>query len=427
MDVDVTGPNIVLIVIDDMPKGMVDAMPYTAQVIRDLGVRFPNAIVTTPLCGPSRTSLLLGKPAHSHGMWLNGGVVGGHKILEPQEDNTIATALQDAGYSTAMFGKYMNGWNSHGIVPPGWDTFRAIKPFDGGDGAYYNYDLVGTGEREPHYNAVGDYSTDVIAAHASNWVAMEQSPLFLYFSPYGSHGPNNPAPRHKDTWPLEDLHPATNSSPLMRAPWQRGLPEVDEDKVQQLVRDQHEVLRSVDDAVAAIVLALGSRVENTLFVLAGDNGLMRGQHRLNGKNVPYQAASNVNLFMRYDGNYSPDSQDNDPITNADIAATILAEAGASLPGVEGTAYGDGGAGGVLLEGAALDGKPAWIAWRTKRYLYIDWGQGQAEELYDYQTDPYELANLAAAHTPPSILATLRDKARAAAGGHYPPGFTPFAP
>jgi arylsulfatase A-like enzyme len=425
-----TQPNIVLVVIDDMPKGMVDAMPYTAEVIRDLGVNFTTGCITTPLCGPSRTSLLLGRPAHSHGMWQNSGVVGGHKIIEPLEDQTITAALNNAGYSTALFGKYMNGWAKGGgaIVPPGWDTFRAFRPFDGGDGAYYNYDLIGTGEPEPHYHEVGDYSTDVIAAQASAWVALQQSPFFLYFAPYGSHGPTTPAPRHVDTWPLEPLNVAVNDSNAKRVLWTHSLPLVDETRVQELVRDQHEVLRSVDDAIAAIVLALGSRIDNTLFIITGDNGLMRGQHRMTGKNLPYQASHEVNMMMRWDAGISipAGSTIRNPLTNEDITATIAAAAGVNLPGCEGRSAFGNISGGVLLEGVNSDYQVPWIAWRTKRYLYIDWGAGQGEELYDYEQDPYELTNLAVGFAPPEV-SQFRAKARQATGGHYPPGFTPAVP
>jgi arylsulfatase A-like enzyme len=318
----------------------------------------------------------------------------------------------------------MNGWNKHRVVPPGWNTFRAIIPDNGGDGDYYNYKLVGTGPDAHYDDDVNDYSTDVIrdAAEAFITTTPASQPLFLYFSPYGAHGSFIPAPRHEDTWPLEDLPPSVNSDNSGRVPFMQALPLVDAAAAKEVIRKQHEVVMSIDDAVGGIVAALGDRAENTLFLFTGDNGLQRGDHRLNGKNVPYQSSLNVQMIMRWDGQVTQGTRELEPVTNEDLAATIVDAADTTLPGSEGQSLlGPITRPGVYIEGAAQDGVPAWIGWRTRRHLYINWGTGQGEELYDYDNDRWELTNLA-----PNASNTLTLRNRTLQAGHpYPPGFQPY--
>src|SRR5262249_2804914 len=65
-------PSIVLILTDDQPASMMDPLPTVrTDLIGDRGVTFPEATVTTPLCAPSRASILTGKYTHNHGVAIN--------------------------------------------------------------------------------------------------------------------------------------------------------------------------------------------------------------------------------------------------------------------------------------------------------------------------------------------------------------------
>jgi arylsulfatase A-like enzyme len=206
----------------------------------------------------------------------------------------------------------------------------------------------------------------------------------------------------------------------------QDLEKVDEVKVQETIRDQHETIMSVDDAVDAILTALGDRASNTLFIFSGDNGLQRGDHRLNGKNVPYQSALNVQMLMRWDGVIQPGSKDENPITNEDLPVTMAAAADTVLDGAKGTSALAplNTRPGVYIEGAAQEGAPGWIGWRTRRHMYCNFGEGQGEELYDYDDDKWELDNIAS--TAPKTLASLRNRTLSA-DHPLPPGFTPYKP
>ena len=65
--------------------------------------------------------------------------------------------------------------------------------------------------------------------------------------------------------------------------------------------------------------------------------------------------------------------------------------------------------------------PAYIGWRTKRYLFVEYSEGQGEEFYDYQEDPHELRNAIDDPSYATIIADCRQKARNQAQP-YPPGF-----
>src|SRR5687768_13562124 len=133
-----TRPNFVVVVTDDMRTADWDALPKTRALLEQHGTRFDNFFVTTSLCCPSRASLLTGQYVHNHGVTFD------WKQFDPNGlgDETIAWALDQAGYRTALIGKYLNGLPDEGNVPPGWDRFVA-----NGNGDYYNVVLNENGRR----------------------------------------------------------------------------------------------------------------------------------------------------------------------------------------------------------------------------------------------------------------------------------------
>lgn len=423
-------PNVLVIFIDDLPEGVIGSAPFILNHVRDLGTNYVNGIIPTPLCGPSRTSFLTGRATHNHGFWTNGGATGGWPKLDPFEASALPVVLQNGGYRTGMFGKYINGWNKNWTatreVPPGWDVFSAMIPDSGGDGDYYDYTVVGT-EPDDHWgHADRAYSTDVFAAKVVTFLEQTDpaTPFFAYFAPYGTHANYTPAPRHIDTYPLpgvEDLSPAFNSDNSQRAPWLRDLPLVDVDKVLKIYQKQHEVLMSIDEAVDAFFTAIGpDRITNTLVLVCGDNGLQRGEQRLMGKNIGYPGSLNVPFMARWDGHIAANDNFLDVVTGYDQTATIVDAAGLTMSGLDGFVLGTNNSG-RLVEGAADAGDPhnGWIGWMTRNWLYLNYGAGQGEELYKIICDKDAVANVALDY--PDKVAEFRDKTIIAADP-LPPGF-----
>src|SRR5262245_683441 len=110
-------PNILFILTDDQRWDSVGQthsptsapiMPRTLAEIADQGVTFDQAFMATPLCAPSRSSILRGSYAHRTGVYKNGGNNGGANDF-PDAD-ALATWLESAGYRTSLVGKYLNGY-----------------------------------------------------------------------------------------------------------------------------------------------------------------------------------------------------------------------------------------------------------------------------------------------------------------------------
>ena len=102
-------------------------MPKTRFVLGDKGMTFQNAFVSTPLCCPSRATIMRGQYAHNTGVWHIANPNGGWQTYRAKglERDNVATRLDAAGYATALFGKYLNGYSGTTNKPPGWDKWFA--------------------------------------------------------------------------------------------------------------------------------------------------------------------------------------------------------------------------------------------------------------------------------------------------------------
>jgi arylsulfatase A-like enzyme len=415
-------PNIVLILSDDQTLSEMGHMATVKAELTDKGMTFRNGFVVNPLCCPSRSSILTGKYSHSTDVYRNIPPHGGFQSFRPEDGSTIATWLQKAGYDTALIGKYLNGYLKASYVPPGWSTWDAFTKTQ-----YFKYALSERGRRVPFGIAPADYSTEVLGADAVTFIreAPADRPIFLYFAPKAPHTPAVPAPKYAHA--LDNLPPQRppnyNEPDVSDKPsWLRSLPPLTPAQVAEsdtFVRDQMETLLSVDDQVKSILaeLAATHRLSNTFIVYFSDNGLENGSHRLLNKQVPYEESIHVPLIIRYDPITRLHATVSDAFAlNVDFAPTFAEVAGITAPGAEGMSLIP------ILQGAPVawrtefviehmvetrkSGAPTFCAVRTARYKYIMYSGGD-EELYDLQTDPFELQNLAGAAPLAAVKAQLR--------------------
>ena len=128
-------PSIVVILTDDQPSQTLWAMPRTQRRSPHHGVKFTAFYDSVALCCPARSALLTGRYAHSTHVYGNAPPEGGAVTFRHRHDDlqTLAVWLHQAGYRTALFGKYLNGYRG-GYVPPGWDTFTTSARYWGGPG-----------------------------------------------------------------------------------------------------------------------------------------------------------------------------------------------------------------------------------------------------------------------------------------------------
>jgi arylsulfatase A-like enzyme len=166
-----------------------------------------------------------------------------------------------------------------------------------------------------------------------------------------------------------------------------------------------ESLQAVDRGVGRIVDALREDHElgRTLVVFTSDNGYLHGEHRVPfGKLLPYEPSIRVPLVIRGPG-LPADVRVGEPVSNQDLAPTILdaADASAGLPqdGLSLMPLARGGtvaARDLLIEGFYPFGqKVRFAAVRTDRWFYAEYSNDE-RELYDLATDPDELTNLSSA-------------------------------
>ncbi|MDQ4108858.1 MAG: sulfatase [Actinomycetota bacterium] len=398
-------PNIVLIVTDDQRYDTLHVMPEVQRLLVRRGMSLRRAIVTNPLCCPSRATILTGRYSHTTGVYTNGAPNGGWTVFQPSEPNTIATALQDVGYRTALIGKYLNGYGgATPYVPPGWDKWLAIH----GGGGYFNYSMYDHVRGLVNYGSrPSDYSTDVIRRHAVSFIlnAPEDRPLFMMVTPFAPHGFPIAAPRHDGdlaSAPVR-LSPAVNEADVSDKPAyiaSRGT--VSDGSVRTRTRNHWETLLAVDEMVSRIleVLAATGRAGNTLFIFTSDNGVANREHRWTGKQVPYEGSIRVPLVMRLPGVVPPNTVSVALVSNVDVAPTIADFAGASLPAdgvslrpmLAGTA--SSARSSVVLEHVeSIPAVPTYCGVRTQSFTFAHYATGE-EELYDLSKDPRQLQNVA---------------------------------
>lgn len=133
-----TPPNVVILLADDQRVADTWQWPTVENELYAKGVGFANAMVPTSACCPSRAAILTGNFSHTTGVWTNRPPLGGFPAFH--DESTLATWLDDAGYQTGLFGKYMNEYGigaSSRYVPPGWDAWAAFVHPPG----YYDYRL----------------------------------------------------------------------------------------------------------------------------------------------------------------------------------------------------------------------------------------------------------------------------------------------
>jgi arylsulfatase A-like enzyme len=383
------------------------------------GVRFRTAVTSTPLCGPSRATLLTGRYGHEHHVTDNHA-----SKLTPR--GTLGPRLKRAGYHTIMVGKYINALD---VAAPtrsdvrryaqGWKRFDVIwKRQEEGQGQFYGYQLwTRKGVRSKGYRP-WDHSTHVVGQRVARHIrqAPADKPLFALASFGAGHMPHTPLAWHRGAEACHGIRPYDSPSYDERdvsdkPRYIRSLPRLAPAKVQ--LRSECEEMLGVDEAVGRIrrALAATGRLHNTLLLFTADNGFLHGDHRAplpGAKKWPH--AIEVPLYALWPARLSGEPRVVDePVSNVDLPVTICALAGCRLPQADGRDITP------LLTGEAeqLDrrflytemlrahqGMPAWYGLVTTRaysteasWQYTEYANG-GRELYDLKRDPYRLRNVA---------------------------------
>ena len=419
-------PDVVFILLDDLRYDALSFLdhPYVEtphiDKLREQGAWMENAFVTTSICCPSRATFLTGTYASRHGVIDNETSEYNPEITPP-----VSKYLQDAGYRTAMIGKWHMG--SSGQARPHFDEWLS---FDG-QGKYYDPEFIYTdGSREK----LKGYTTDILTDRAIDFVQRqpEGQPFFLMLSHKAVHEPFQPAPRHKAAFGAKTMGPepaSWNDTFEGKPDWQRRqrtrdvrwnwrTRDVEEEKLPDAIAlepwkkkkkyvDQLRCLAAVDDGVGRLVEVLRERgnLDNTLIVFTSDNGYFHLEHRRWDKRLAYEESLRIPMVVVYPGRIEAGATITEMVSNVDFAPTVLSYAGIPMPEQM-----QGASMQPLFEGGATNWRdtifyeywtdlvhaiPTMKAVRTERFKLIQYPElDDIAELYDLERDPHEMKNLA---------------------------------
>lgn len=424
-----TRPNIILVLADDLDKKSVSRLPKLKSLMVDEGTTFTNAFVTNSLCCPSRATILRGQYSHNHRVFTNVRDTGGFDQFAAlgHENSTIATWLRSGGYRTALIGKYLNNYDATDGVRPGWSEWY------GSAGAeYYQYKINENGTVISYPNTdPQSYQPDVHARQAGDFVkraAAGTQPFFLYLAPRTPHEPATPAPRHENLFlgATAPRPPSFNEQDVKDKPgWVRSRPVLDSQQIasiDDLYRKRLQSMAAVEDMIDNLIQTLqnSGELDNTYIFFTSDNGFHLGQHRLKpGKWSPYEEDIRVPMIVRGPGVPAGRTLGH-MVLNNDLAPTF-----SDLAGVTPTTVVDGRSLKPILTstpppvsswrsafeteaaGGLLGSRPAYQAVRTKQYIYVEYVSGE-RELYNLNTDPYQLNNVYAT-SDPALVTSLKSR------------------
>lgn len=389
-------PNIVIITSDDQDMDSLPVMRNLLSYPRGSWVHFANAFSGNSICTPSRATLLTGQYSHTNGVW------GNNWGSEFNDYNALPVWLHDAGYRTAVIGKYLH---EHMEFPPGWDEFimteqtvdehtaLGVDFINQDDGPFFLW----LAYRQPHYPAV---------------------PPDRYLNANVYVAPDRPNFNEAD---VSDKSAHIRSRPLLTAGHIA-------DMRAERVRSQRSLL-AIDDGIQTIIdtLAAAGELDNTLIIFHADNGFQWGARRDYNKLCPYEECSRVALFIRYPG-LGGNRVDSHYVSDVDLASTILdyvdvppglPQDGDSLVPImvnPASPWSEA----VLIE--RPPGNVGYYAIRVPGWAYIEYHTGE-KELYDMTADPYQLQNVAGRAAYATIQNQLRDQLADLKEGEEPPPAT----
>ncbi|GAA0882633.1 sulfatase [Sphingobacterium siyangense subsp. cladoniae] len=444
-------PNIVFILTDDFTA---QAWGVYGGILKDFvknpnieklasqGAVLNNTFCTNSICTPSRATILTGQYSNKNQVYTL------EDALDPDKEN-IAKDLRNAGYQTAVFGK----WHLK-KRPSGFDDFKVLP----GHGVYHNPTYLSKdnwNDKEEAGTPYEGYVDDITTTMSLDWLKSRNpdKPFFLMCHYKATHEPFDFAERFKDYYkdvefpypptfldsgaittgrsfegqPLEELGrryeqasvgPFWTSYPEL--PFStKGMDPLEARKkiYQKFLKDYLRCVAGIDDNLGKIMryLTTANLDENTVVILASDQGYFLGEHNFMDKRLMYEESLRMPFVISYPKEIKAGSRLDDMILNIDFAALFADYAGIKKPAyIQGESFRNNLKGNTskawrsamyyrYWQHAPI--RPAHLGVRDERYkLIYFYGQplemtgsdskttAPAWEFYDLQQDPMETHN-----------------------------------
>ncbi|MBI9063653.1 MAG: sulfatase [Marinilabiliaceae bacterium] len=466
-------PNIIFIMSDDHATNAISAYgsrlaevaptPHIDRLAKE-GILLNNCFSTNSICTPSRASILTGQYSHVNGVRTL------KDDLDPSKIH-LAHLMQDAGYQTAMIGK----WHLH-TEPQGFDYWQVLPE----QGLYFNpmFKVRGLDDasdfKQRDTKVYEGYVSDVITDLSLDWLNKQDKnqPFMLMMHHKAPHALWEYHPKYEHLFDdVEIPEPATlfedkghrseatrqHENNLLRLgkrmsgqmkvssvhdykEWPTGKLEVDGLSEKELIsatyqkylKDYLRVIASVDESVGRILNYLDENdlAENTIVIYTSDQGMFLGEHQYLDKRWMFEESIKMPFLIRYPKGLSSNQEVNALISNVDIAPTLLDLATMDTPDwMQGRSFKE------VLEGEIpqdwqkaiyyrywmhRDMTPAHYGIRTKDYKLIfyyalnldtkSFGHPDSKpawELYDLRKDPLEMNNVYAHPEYKDVIAELK--------------------
>jgi iduronate 2-sulfatase len=469
-------PNVLFLISDDLNNLLGcygDPLARTPNLdkLAARGVRFERAYCTFPLCGPSRNSFLTGLYPNSSGILANAQIF--RQTIPDQI--SLPQAFRHAGYLAVRIGKlyHYNVPNSVGTDghddPASWE--QEFNPA-GVDRLEEQPDKIFSltpgqfgGTLSWYASPAGDKQhTDGLLATDAEWVLercarQKDRPFFLAVGFFRPHTPYVAPKKPYFDWYPETKMPVVQGVKEDQADlpaaalgsYKKEQDKLTDDLRRQALQAYYASISFMDAQVGRVIAALDKHrlADNTIIVFTSDHGYHTGEHGLWQKMSLFEESARVPLLIVAPGVAKKGTVVKTPVSQVDLYPTLTELAGVTAPSnLQGqslvpmlkdptvvgrgwalTQVSRGGAGRPGAKAAAKkSGESRFFGYslRTARWRYTEWDEGrQGRELYDHDTDPKELKNLAGDPAHARTVAELSAQLRAAVKGTFPPdGKTP---
>ena len=413
-------PNILFVYTDDQAgwalglSGHPHASTPNMDGLFQRGAYLPNSFTVTPVCSPSRASLITSRYGSELGLtdWLHSG-------REPNmgiQANALTwpELLQQAGYSTALVGKWHLGLlDEHHPTKHGYGHFMGFR----GGGTTPADPVL---EKDGKHRRFEGLTADILTDEALEFLDREKDGPFLlslhYRAPHARWLPVAP----------EDWAPFDGLDPIIPNP---GFPYLDVERVRRMTREYLASTKSVDRNIGRVLVRLDALglAETTVIVYTSDHGYNMGHsgvwHKGNGHyvltrrppptaNIPggqrpnmWDRSIRVPTAVVWPGRVKPGTVVEETVSNLDWFPTLVAIAGARIP--EGSTVRGRDISPVLVGDAenwdnSLFGEYSthhqsrthMRMLRTPRWKLVrDFLNPERDELYDLSADPDETTNM----------------------------------